>query len=292
MSKIEMKHVNKRLRFSKRHILSDINLTFQENEIYGLFGENGAGKSTLMELIADYNFRTSGTILYDGKDVHENATALNEIYYMNQLDMYPKYIRIKTILHTVSNMYADYDIDLQQQLIAAFKLDVEQVFNRLSTGYKSIVKMILALCVPCQFIFLDEPTLGLDARNREIFYQALIETYSERPRTFVISTHIVEEIDNIISQFILIENGKIVMQSSVEHLQSESYSISGPAEDVNTFLQDVRVLEQEQLGRYKTVHFIGTLPNRSIPDTIDVAHMKLQKLLVYLMNRRGVDNEK
>jgi ABC-2 type transport system ATP-binding protein len=291
MSKIEVQHVNKRLRFAKRYILSDINLTFQENEIYGLFGENGAGKSTLMELIADYNFRTSGSILYDGQDVHENAMALKQIYYMNQLDMYPKYTRVKTIFKMVSNMYANYDINLQKKLIVDFKLDVEQFFNRLSTGYKSIVKVILSLCVPCQFVFLDEPTLGLDARNREIFYQTLIETYSERPRTFVLSTHIVEEIDNIISQFILVENGKIVMHDSVERLQSQSYSISGPAEDINTLLQDVHVLEQEQLGRYKTVHFIGKLPNRPVPDTIDVTHMKLQKLLVYLMDR-GIGNEK
>ncbi|MFN1208801.1 ABC transporter ATP-binding protein, partial [Enterococcus lactis] len=85
--------------------------------------------------------------------------------------------------------YQDYDVDLQEKLVKEFRLDVNQKLNKLSTGYQSIVKIIISLCVPCKFIMLDEPTLGLDARNREIFQSNLIETYSENPRTFVISTH-------------------------------------------------------------------------------------------------------
>lgn len=285
MSKIEVRHLAKRFKFSKQPLLSEVNFTLNENEIYGLFGENGAGKSTLMSMIADYNRPSAGEILYDGENVHENDEALSEIYFMNQDNMYPKKDKVRQIFAFVESMYEDYDVELQDKLVKEFKLDVNQKLNKLSTGYQSIVKIIISLCVPCKFVLLDEPTLGLDARNREVFQRNLIETYSENPRTFVISTHIIDEIDRIISDVILLQDGVIKMNENLEDIASKSYSISGPAEDVDAYLQGISVLEEEQLGRYKTVHFMDQLPQREVPASVDIEQMKLQKLLVYIMDR-------
>ncbi len=285
MSKIEVRHLAKRFKFSKQPLLSEVNFTLNENEIYGLFGENGAGKSTLMSMIADYNRPSAGEVLYDGENVHENDVALSEIYFMNQDNMYPKKDKVRQIFAFVESMYEDYDVELQDKLVKEFKLDVNQKLNKLSTGYQSIVKIIISLCVPCKFVLLDEPTLGLDARNREVFQRNLIETYSENPRTFVISTHIIDEIDRIISDVILLQDGVIKMNENLEDIASKSYSISGPAEDVDSYLQGISVLEEEQLGRYKTVHFMDQLPQREVPASVDIEQMKLQKLLVYIMDR-------
>ncbi|MGQ2283099.1 ATP-binding cassette domain-containing protein [Apilactobacillus kunkeei] len=285
MSKIEVKHLAKSFKFSKQPLLNEVNFTLEENEIYGLFGENGAGKSTLMSMIADYNHPSAGQVFFDGEEVHENDEALSEIYYMNQDNMYTKKDKISQIFTFVESMYNDYDVKLQSKLVKKFKLDVNQKFNKLSTGYQSIVKIIISLCVPCKFILLDEPTLGLDARNREIFQNSLIETYSENPRTFVISTHIIDEIDRIISHVLLLQDGVIKMNGSIDEVSSKSYSISGPAEDVNSYIDGVKVLDEEQLGRYKTVHFMDQLPDREVPASVDIEKMKLQKLLVYIMDR-------
>ncbi|KPN80087.1 ABC transporter related protein (Precursor) [Apilactobacillus kunkeei] len=285
MSKIEVKHLAKSFKFAKQPLLNEVNFNLEENKIYGLFGENGAGKSTLMSMIADYNRPSAGEVLYDGENVHENDVALSEIYYMNQDSMYPKKDKVRQIFSFVESMYEDYDVELQEKLVKEFKLDVNQKLNKLSTGYQSIVKIIISLCVPCKFVLLDEPTLGLDARNREVFQRNLIETYSENPRTFVISTHIIDEIDRIISNVILLQNGVIKMNENLEDIASKSYSISGPAEDVDAYLQGISVLEEEQLGRYKTVHFMDQLPQREVPASVDIEQMKLQKLLVYIMNR-------
>ncbi|MBC6388711.1 ABC transporter ATP-binding protein [Lactobacillus kunkeei] len=285
MSKIEVRHLAKRFKFSKQPLLSEVNFTLDENEIYGLFGENGAGKSTLMSMISDYNRPSAGEVLYDGENVHENDVALSEIYYMNQDNMYPKKDKVRQIFSFVESMYEDYDVELQEKLVKEFKLDANQKLNKLSTGYQSIVKIIISLCVPCKFVLLDEPTLGLDARNREVFQRNLIETYSENPRTFVISTHIIDEIDRIISDVILLQDGVIKMNENLEDIASKSYSISGPAEDVDAYLQGIRVLEEEKLGRYKTVHFMDQLPQREVPASVDIEQMKLQKLLVYIMDR-------
>ncbi len=285
MSKIEVRHLAKRFKFSKQPLLNEVNFTLEENEIYGLFGENGAGKSTLMSMIADYNRPSAGEILFDGESVHENDEALSEIYYMNQDNMYTRKDKVSQIFNFVESMYKDYDVELQSNLINEFKLNTSQKLSKLSTGYQSIVKIIISLCVPCKFILLDEPTLGLDARNREVFQRNLIETYSENPRTFVISTHIIDEIDRIISHVLLLQDGVIKMDGSIDEVSAKSYSVSGPAEDVNRFIDGVKVLDEEQLGRYKTVHFMDQLPEREVPASVDIEKMKLQKLLVYIMDK-------
>lgn len=288
MSKIEIKHLNKRLIGSKENILNDINLTFDGEKIYGLFGQNGAGKSTLMSLISDYNKTTSGEILLNGQEIHNNQALINKVYYMNQMDMFPKHEKLEKLFRMISNIYPNYDLSLQKDLINKFNVDIKKTYNSLSTGYKSIVKIIISLCVPCEFILLDEPTLGLDARNREIFYRELIASYSKNPRTFIISTHIIEEVDQLINEVVFIKDGHVKINTSVDDICSQSYSVSGPAEDVDSYVQGIHILEKESLGRYETVYFMHELPDNPRPESVDVEKMKLQKLLVYLINSEEI----
>ncbi|TPR18505.1 ABC transporter ATP-binding protein [Apilactobacillus timberlakei] len=289
MEKIEIKNLNRNFKFGKQKVLKNINVSFLSDKIYGLFGENGAGKSTLMSIIADYNFPTNGKVLLDGEDVHDNDKALSKIYYMNQNNMYPKNEKISKTFKFVQSMYKEYDVDLQNKLVKEFQLNVKSRFNKLSTGYKSIMKIIIALCVPCKFIMLDEPTLGLDARNRDIFYRELIESYTDNPRTFIISTHIIEEIDKLVSDVVMIDNGKIILNDSADNIRSKSYSINGPADSVNEYVNGLDVIGKESLGQYETVHIMGELPEKEIPSGVEVNKMELQKLIVNLMDRSEGD---
>nr|WP_263854248.1 ATP-binding cassette domain-containing protein [Apilactobacillus timberlakei] len=231
----------------------------------------------------------NGKVLLDGEDVHDNDKALSKIYYMNQNNMYPKNEKISKTFKFVQSMYKEYDVDLQNKLVKEFQLNVKSRFNKLSTGYKSIMKIIIALCVPCKFIMLDEPTLGLDARNRDIFYRELIESYTDNPRTFIISTHIIEEIDKLVSDVVMIDNGKIILNDSADNIRSKSYSINGPADSVNEYVNGLDVIGKESLGQYETVHIMRELPEKEIPSGVEVNKMELQKLIVNLMDRSEGD---
>ncbi|WP_157944985.1 ATP-binding cassette domain-containing protein [Apilactobacillus micheneri] len=290
MDKLEIKNLNRNFKFGKQKVLKNINVSFLSNKIYGLFGENGAGKSTLMSIIADYNFPTSGEVLLDGENVHDNDNALSKIYYMNQNNMYPKNEKIKKIFKLTKAIYKDYDSQLQEKLVNEFKLNIKLRFDKLSTGYKSIVKIIIALCVPCKFVILDEPTLGLDARNRDIFYRELIESYSANPRTFIISTHIIEEIDKLVSDVVMIDNGKIVLNDTADNIRSKAYSVNGPIDLVSDYTKDLSVIGKEELGQYVTIDVMGSLPNKEVPSGVKITKIELQKLIVNLMNKDGAND--
>lgn len=100
-------------------------------------------------------------------------------------------------------------------------LDPHQRFRKLSTGYRTIAKLIIALCVPCEFVMLDEPVLGLDANNREIFYQELANTFASKPRTFIIASHLIEEIENLVTHVFVLDGGTITLDEDVADLTAK-----------------------------------------------------------------------
>ncbi|PWF99540.1 ATP-binding cassette domain-containing protein [Levilactobacillus bambusae] len=288
-SGIEIQHLSKQ--YEKKTILHDINLKFEPKTIYGLLGRNGAGKSTLLGLISDRIFPTQGRILFNAEMIHDNDQILGQFYLMSEVDLYPNRRRVRQLFRDTEQLYGEFNRKYADELVKKFGLDDSSQYGKLSTGYRTIVKLIIALCVPATYIFLDEPVLGLDANHRDIFYRELVETYTERPRTFVISTHLIEEIANLIEQVVVIKSGRVLVDDSSEALIAESYAITGPKNVVDSFVSGLNVIGSETLGNLKAAYVFGALDDRPIPDVITIEHMDLQKLFVNLTNEEETQND-
>lgn len=282
MSTIRISHVTKR--FDTLIALKDITLTLEENKIYGLLGRNGAGKSTLLNLITNKLFPTEGTITIDGEDVTENDHALSKIFYMSEQLFYPDSMKVSEGFRWTKAFYPNFDVNYALNLSRQFQLSPTKKIKSLSTGYKSIFKLILALSCNAPFLLLDEPVLGLDANHRDLFYKLLIQTYSERPCTIVISTHIIEEISDIIEQVILIKNGFILLDKPTEEVLSMGYAVSGKASAVEDYSKDKQILSVESLGGLKTAYLLGNKNESQIPADLEVSSLDLQKLFIQLTN--------
>lgn len=273
--------------FHKHVVLDNLNLTIEPNKIYGLLGRNGAGKSTLLNIISNRIQPTSGRVEIDGDSVHDNDRALGKLFLMSEVDLYSERSKVAQLFKLTAQFYGDFDFDYAARLAKAFGLDTNARFGKLSTGYRSIFKLILALCVPVNYVFLDEPVLGLDANHRDLFYQELIETYSERPRTFVISTHLIEEIANLIEHVFVLDNHHIVVNGEVSDILAKAYLISGPQTDVQQYTDGLNVIGEDHLGSITAEYVYGALDNnRPIPDTVQIEHLDLQKLFVSLTNTK------
>lgn len=273
--------------FHGQSVLDNLNLTIEPKKIYGLLGRNGAGKSTLLNIISDRLFPTSGTATLDGETLHDNDHTLGRLYLMSEVNMYNDRSRLKRLLDSTALFYGDFDRDYATQLAAKFDLNLNQRFGKLSTGYRTIFKLIVALCVPADYIFLDEPVLGLDANHRELFYQALIDSYTERPRTFVISTHLIEEIANLIEHVFILDQHQIIVNGSVSDILDRAYMITGPDTDVTGYTAGLNVIGQDHLGGITANYVYGALEDdRPIPDTVTIERLDLQKLFVNLTNAK------
>lgn len=279
---IEIKDVTKD--FKNVRALNMINLTFEENKIYGLLGRNGAGKSTLLKIISNRIFSTSGEIFVDGENARENDKALGKIYLMNESNLYPPKMKIKNIFKWTKEFYPDFDIEYALKLAEAFNLNVNKYPRALSTGYTSIFKIIIALSVNTPYVFLDEPVLGLDANHRDIFYKFLIEKYAEQPFCCVISTHLIEEVSSVIEDVIIVKNGEIIRNQTRDSILRTGFTVSGSAAAVDEFIKGRNVIGTDSIGGLKTAYVIGSVSGENIPAGIEISAMDLQKLFVQLTN--------
>ncbi len=281
MSGIEVKNLTKR--FGDVTALDNVSFCFEENKIYGLLGRNGAGKSTLLNLITDRIFSDSGAVLIDGITTKEDDRVLGKIYLMSEKTYYPEKMKVKEAFHWSKVFYPNFDEEYAVKLAKRFELNINKPVKSLSTGYTSIFKIVIALSVNAPYILLDEPVLGLDANHRDLFYRILIERYSENPCTIVISTHLIEEVSNVIEDIIIIKQGKIIKNESREELLSQGYTVSGVASIVDDYVADKNVIGVDQIGGLKTVYVLGKL-DKNVPEGIEISKLDLQKLFIQLTN--------
>lgn len=269
--------------FGSNRALDKVHFQFKENTIYGLLGRNGAGKSTLLSIIANRIFADSGEVLLDGMSMVENDELQSKLFLMSEKTLYPEKMRINDIFKWSKQFYPDFDEEYAKNLAEQFSLKISDKVNSLSTGYSTIFKLIIALSVNTPYILLDEPVLGLDANHRELFYRILINKFSDRPCTIVISTHLIEEISGLIENIIILKQGKIIKDESCEELLSKGYTITGPISLVDQLIAGKEVIGMDIIGGLKSAYVIGKVENE-IPQGIEITHMDLQKLFIQLTN--------
>lgn len=206
MSTIEVKDLTKN--YGKTTALNNVSVTFKENCIYGLLGRNGAGKSTLLNIISGRTFADSGEVLIDGVNASGNDSALGKVHLMSEQLLYNPSLKVKDMFKTASFYYPDFDTEYAMKLCSEYELDTNRKLSKLSTGYRTIAKAVNALACGAPIVFFDEPVLGLDANHRDLFYKHVVNRYSERPATFVISTHLIEETAGIIERAVVIKKGR------------------------------------------------------------------------------------
>ena len=148
--------------------------------------------------------------------------------------------------------------------------------------------MTVALSLRVPYVIFDEPVLGLDANHRELFYRLLLKEYETEERTFILATHLIEEVANIIEEVVLIDKGSILLQENVGTLLETGYSVSGMTKDVESYCIGKNVIGYDELGGLKIAYVLdekSALPQNS---SLQISSMNLQKLFVKLTENGGI----
>lgn len=220
--------------------VQDASLILKPETIHGLIGANGSGKTTLLALIAGLLFPDSGTITYGGMPVHENPSVLSSICMVKTYERLWNEYSLKQIYSYASLFYPYWDATLAEDLMNKFQLGGSKKYKQLSRGGQSMAGIIKGLASRAPMTLLDEPVLGLDASMREIFYRILLEDYGKYPRTFVISTHLIDEAENLFEQIAYVKKGTIAYNGPVEEFAAKASYATGPAAVLEKLSGDVR----------------------------------------------------
>ena len=217
---IEIKNINKK--FGKLEVLKDVTLSCKSGECIALIGPNGCGKTTLIKSILGMVLPNSGSIEFNGKSVLGEYIYREKIGYMPQIGRYPDNMTIGQIMDMIKKI-RNSNHELDEELLKAFEL--EKIFDKqmrtLSGGTTQKVSAVLAFLFNPEVLILDEPTAGLDPLASETLKEKII-TEKETGKLVFITSHLLSELDDLITEIIFMQDGEVHFHKKVEDLKSET----------------------------------------------------------------------
>ncbi|MCV4234848.1 ABC transporter ATP-binding protein [Virgibacillus sp. LDC1] len=264
----------------------DISLRLPAGKIYGLLGRNGAGKTSLLSVLASFREASSGSVTIGGEQPFENANIMREVSFIYDVDYKEETDKVKAAIESVARYRPHFDTGYALELARKFNLPLDKQLKELSKGMQSAYNVCIGLASRSPVTILDEVYLGMDAPSREIFYRELLEDQELHPRTFILSTHLVSEMDYLFEEVIIIHKGRFVLQDDYESLTSRGVSITGPAAKVDEFIRGMKVLNVQQLGSTKAVMVYGELSEEAQLAAhragLEIGPISLQDLFIHL----------
>lgn len=264
--------------YAKTTALADVSFELAENRIHGLLGRNGAGKTTVMRILTAQDLATTGETEVFGASPFENADVLNRVCFIKEAQRYPDIFRPTDVFSAASLLFENWDANFAAELATEFELPLKRKIRKLSRGQLSMVGVIVGLASRAPLTFFDEPYLGLDAVARQRFYDRLLVDYTRHPRTIVLSTHLIDEVSDLIEHVVVIDQGRVLIDESAEELRAHAVTVAGPAKAVESFAQGHTELHREELGGFLRVTLSGTVA--SPPEGLQIEPVSLQQLVV------------
>ncbi|GLY28230.1 ABC transporter ATP-binding protein [Kineosporia sp. NBRC 101731] len=269
-------------RYGKFTAVDEVSFSVRANTIYGLLGRNGAGKSTLMRMLAGHALPTAGSVTVHGENPFENDQITRRICFAAENQVYPDAFRVKDAMVAARLLYPDWDQAYADELVELFDLPARRRIGKLSRGMRSAVGIVTGLASRAALTMFDEPYLGLDATSRQLFYAQLIADYAENPRTIVLSTHLIDEVSDLLEHVLVIDRGRLVIDEEAEALRGRAISVSGPTDTVEKFTYAMTQLHEERLMGRSRITVLGDAddPQHARALGLDVETVSLQDLVV------------
>jgi len=281
---LEVRHISRN--FGKTHALSSLSTSAKGGQIVGLLGRNGAGKSTLLRVISAQLRPNEGESAIFGYSTN-SAAALGKLCLIGDSPDFGGLANMKSLFYVCAGLFPLWNGGYAVELARRFELPMKKRLRGFSRGMQTAVLLAVGLASGAPLTIFDEPSLGLDAVMRERFYDQLLEEKRNNPaRTFILSTHLIDEVARTLDYAILIDAGALLYEGPVTDLMSLYLSVSGPASEVRETTADFAVLKEEDMAGSLIRHV--KLNHRDDADKIkddkriQSAPLSLQRLFVLI----------
>jgi len=291
MSEYAIKVSDLNMYYYKTHALKEFSININKDNIIGLIGANGSGKTTLFKLCNGFLEQSSGIIeVMDGDPLTDITIKEQMIYSMHNLPIGDNE-KLINIIKYYDEAYPTFDIVFANKLIELFRIDKKKSYRRLSQGTKSSFNFICALATRCKVTMLDEPFTGIDIAKRKMAYQILLRDYMEHPRTIIISSHNLAELDSILSEIILIDNGNLTFYKEMDEVREMAFRAEGDMDIIYEFSKTHKMMHMND-GTITSFGIFEGSPNSKVANEakeagLIISNVSPEDVCVYVTTHFG-----
>jgi ABC-2 type transport system ATP-binding protein len=246
-------------RYGSQVALDHVNFAVETGRIVGLIGPNGAGKTSALRAILGLT-SYEGELQVLGREPFANRAALmQEATFIADVAVLPPWLKVDQAIDFVAGVHPKFRRDRALALLAKTGIAGKRRIRELSKGMKTLVHLALTMAIDASLLVLDEPTLGLDILARRGFYDALVNDYMDATRTIVITTHQVEEVENLLTDVLFIDQGRIVLDCSLEDIATR-YAAVAMTDDRAAAARALNPFHERPMLGKKVLYFESTDP--------------------------------
>ncbi len=279
MNLIELRNVTKY--YGKKRALNDVSLDIPQGRIIGLLGANGAGKSTLMRCILGF-LKHKGEITFHREPEATSTSLFDYVAFIPDVNSLDNRLTVKQTIDYVSSINASWNSETASRLLASSNLPMKEKVSSLSKGMKTKLYLLITLSLDVKILLLDEPTLGLDIIFRKEFFNTILGEFYDETRTIIISTHQVEEVEQILQDIIFIDNGQILAHESVENLKDKYAIATVPSQDEKLLMAQNPLFTSHHLGSVS-----GLVMSNSFPDGVEISRPGLSDIFMGMVKKHS-----
>lgn len=270
--------------------LTEFSLKLHKEQLIGLIGANGSGKTTFFKVCSGAIAATTGKISVLEEKVNFNLAMQEELAFCNPELPIKGNLPVRKVLELYAGMYPHFDVAFANKLLDLFGVSGKKRIQELSLGNRAITYFIFTLATRAKVTLLDEPFNGIDFEKRKLAYEVLLRDYIENPRTILISSHNLAELKPILSEMVLIHEGKVIFYEEMDTIREMLFRADGEKEQAEAFLnrEEIITVNSGELGTY----FIGRgSVNGEFAKEVKKAGMKIsavepEDVCVYLTSKR------
>ena len=204
--------------YGKNMIFDDFDMTIEPGKIIGLLGPNGSGKTTLIKILAGLLTYSKGEIEIDGNKIGSKTKDI--VAYLPDRIYFNDNQKVGEIIKVFKTFYRDFDVARAEEMLKSLSIDSNMQIKKMSKGTKEKVQLIMVMSRRAKLYLLDEPIAGVDPAAREYIIRTIISNY-EKDASILISTHLIQDVDNILDDVILLKDGKIILHEPADKLREE-----------------------------------------------------------------------
>jgi ABC-2 type transport system ATP-binding protein len=236
-------------RYGSHVALDHAQLAIEAGRIVGLIGPNGAGKTSALRAILGLTSYEGQLTVLGREPFRERTELMKEACFIADVAVLPSWLTVERAIDFVAGVHPRFRRDRAVGFLAKTQIGAKRRIRELSKGMKTQVHLALTMAIDAKLLVLDEPTLGLDILARRSFYDALVNDYMDETRTIVITTHQVEEVENLLTDAIFIDKGRIVLDSSLDDIATR-FTALAVAADKHTAARALKPFyERSALGK-------------------------------------------